>query len=282
MSDLLRPDSTIDLAGSAAALLGVLREAPPLTHCITNAVVTGFTANVLLALGAAPAMVDIVDEAGMFAGIASGVLINLGTPTPEQRAASLEAVAGATASGTPWVLDPVAVGALPVRTALAHRLIEQRPTAIRGNASEILAVAGLSAGGRGVDATDSTDAAADAAVALARRAGSVVAVSGPIDLITDGFRVLRLANGHELLTRVTGGGCALGAVMAAFLGAARESEHDALTAVAAASLVYTIAAERAAASAAGPGSFAVALLDALAAVGPDDIRAGARVEGGAL
>jgi hydroxyethylthiazole kinase len=282
MSDLLRPDSTIDLAGSAAALLGVLREAPPLTHCITNAVVTGFTANVLLALGAAPAMVDIVDEAGMFAGIASGVLINLGTPTPEQRAASLEAVAGATASGTPWVLDPVAVGALPVRTALAHRLIEQRPTAIRGNASEILAVAGLSAGGRGVDATDSTDAAADAAVALARRTGSVVAVSGPIDLITDGYRVLRLANGHELLTRVTGGGCALGAVMAAFLGAARETEHDALTAVATASLVYTIAAERAAASAAGPGSFAVALLDALAAVGADDIRAGARVEGGAL
>jgi hydroxyethylthiazole kinase len=282
MSDLLRPDSTIDFAGSAAALLGVLREAPPLTHCITNAVVTGFTANVLLALGAAPAMVDIVDEAGMFAGIASGVLINLGTPTPEQRAASLEAVAGATASGTPWVLDPVAVGALPVRTALAHRLIEQRPTAIRGNASEILAVAGLSAGGRGVDATDSTDAAADAAVALARRTGSVVAVSGPIDLITDGYRVLRLANGHELLTRVTGGGCALGAVMAAFLGAARETEHDALTAVATASLVYTIAAERAAASAAGPGSFAVALLDALAAVGADDIRAGARVEGGAL
>lgn len=282
MSDLLRPDSTIDLAGSAAALLGVLREAPPLTHCITNAVVTGFTANVLLALGAAPAMVDIVDEAGLFAGIASGALINLGTPTPEQRSASLEAVAGATASGTPWVLDPVAVGALPVRTALAHRLIEQRPTAIRGNASEILAVAGLSAGGRGVDATDSTDAAADAAVALARRTGSVVAVSGPIDLITDGYRVLRLANGHELLTRVTGGGCALGAVMAAFLGAARETEHDALTAVAAASLVYTIAAERAAASATGPGSFAVALLDALAAVGPDDIRAGARVEGGAL
>ncbi len=282
MSDLLRPDSTIDLAGSAAALLGVLREAPPLTHCITNAVVTGFTANVLLALGAAPAMVDIVDEAGVFAGIASGVLINLGTPTPEQRAASLEAVAGATASGTSWVLDPVAVGALPVRTALAHRLIEQRPTAIRGNASEILAVAGLSAGGRGVDATDSTDAAADAAAALARRTGSVVAVSGPIDLITDGYRVLRLANGHELLTRVTGGGCALGAVMAAFLGAARGTEHDALTAVAAASLVYTIAAERAAASATGPGSFAVALLDALAAVGPEEVVAGARVEGGVL
>ncbi|EQM77212.1 hydroxyethylthiazole kinase [Microbacterium maritypicum] len=280
MSDLLRPESTHDLAGSAATLLEVLREAPPLTHCITNAVVTGFTANVLLALGAAPAMVDIVDEAGMFAGVASGVLINLGTPTPEQRAASLEAVAGAAANGTPWVLDPVAIGALPVRTALAHQLAQHRPTAIRGNASEILALAGLSTGGRGVDATDTTDSAADAAATLARTTGAVVAVSGPIDLITDGVRMLRLANGHELLTRVTGGGCALGAVMAAFLGAAEATDHDALTAVASASLVYTIAAERAAATSAGPGSFAVALLDALAAVGPDDIRADARVEGG--
>ncbi|QNA93034.1 MULTISPECIES: hydroxyethylthiazole kinase [unclassified Microbacterium] len=278
MSDLLRPETTIDLADGAAALLEVLRAAPPLTHCITNTVVTGFTANVLLALGAAPAMVDIVDEAGTFAGVASGLLINLGTPTPEQRAASREAVAGATASGTPWVLDPVAIGALPVRTALAHELVEQRPAAVRGNASEILALAGLSTGGRGVDSTDSTEAAADAAAALARRTGAVVAVSGPIDLITDGARTLRVANGHELLTRVTGGGCALGAVMAAFLGAARATEHDDLTAVAAAGLVYTIAAERAAATSSGPGSFAVALLDALAAVTADDIRAAARVE----
>ncbi|WP_047524340.1 hydroxyethylthiazole kinase [Microbacterium sp. ZOR0019] len=281
MSDLLRPESTSDLVGSAAALWEVVREAPPLTHCITNAVVTGFTANVLLAAGAAPAMVDIVGEAELFAGVASGLLINLGTPTPEQRAAILEAVAGATESGTPWVLDPVAIGTLPIRTALAHDLANQRPTAIRGNASEILALAGVSAGGRGVDATDSTDAAADAAAALATRTGAVVAVSGPVDLLTDGERILRLANGHELLTRVTGGGCALGAVMAALLGAARVTGHDALTAVAAASLGYTIAAEHAATTARGPGSFAVSLLDALAALRPEDLVAEARVESGA-
>ena len=278
MSDRLRPESVSDLPVSAGALLEALREEPPLTQCITNAVVTGFTANVLLAVGAAPAMVDIVGESEMFAGIASGLLINLGTPTPEQRAASLEAVAGAAASGTPWVLDPVAVGALPVRTPLARGLVEQRPTAIRGNASEILALAGLSTGGRGVDATDSTDAAAEAAVSLAQQFGSVVAVSGPIDLITDGHRVLRLSNGHELLTRVTGGGCALGAVMAAFLGAARATGADALTAVASASLVYTVAAEHAADKAAGPGSFAVALLDALASVSPADLVTAGRVE----
>lgn len=278
MSDLLRPESTVDLASEAAALLREVRETPPLTHCITNAVVTGFTANVLLAVGAAPAMVDIVGESGLFAGIASGVLINVGTPTPEQREAAAEAVAGATDSGTPWVLDPVAIGALPVRTALAHRLVEQRPTAIRGNASEILALAGLSAGGRGVDSTDTTDAAAEAALSLSARYGSVVAVSGPVDLITDGIRTVRIANGHELLTRVTGGGCALGAVMAAFLGAARATGADALTAVASASLVYTVAAERAATAAAGPGTFAVGLLDALASVDRADIAAAARVE----
>src|SRR6478735_2289152 len=112
MSDLLRPSSAPSTAQSAAELLEALRTAAPLTHCITNAVVTGFTANVLLAVGAAPAMVDIVGEAGMFAGAASGLLVNLGTPTPEQRAASLEAVDAATLAGTPWVLDPVAIGVL--------------------------------------------------------------------------------------------------------------------------------------------------------------------------
>ena len=282
MSDRLRPESESTLVASAAALLSALRESPPLTHCITNAVVTGFTANVLLALGAAPAMVDIVAEAGPFAGVASGVLVNLGTPTPEQRAASLEAVAGAASAGTPWVLDPVAIGSLPVRTALAHDLVASRPTAIRGNASEILALAGLTDGGRGVDSTDTTEAATDAAVLLAARHASVVAVSGPVDLITDGRRVVRIANGDELLTRVTGGGCALGAVMAAFLGTARTAGTDPLTAVASASLVYTVAAERAAARASGPGSFAVELLDALASVQPHDVSAAARVEERAL
>jgi hydroxyethylthiazole kinase len=277
MSDRLRPSSDSTVA-EAATLLQVLRETPPLTHCITNAVVTGFTANVLLAVGAAPAMVDISGEAGLFAGVASGLLVNLGTPTPEQRLASLEAAKGAAAAGTPWVLDPVAIGALPVRTALAHDLATLRPTAIRGNASEVLALAGLSGGGRGVDATDSTDAAADAAFLLAERHGSVVAVSGPVDLLTDGERVIRIANGDPLLTLVTGGGCALGAVMAAFLGAARSTPISPLDAVAAASLVYTVAAERAAAVSSGPGSFAVTLLDALAAVQPPELAAAARVE----
>lgn len=271
---LIDPAHLIETSGE---LLELLRTTTPLVQCITNSVVTNFTANALLALGAAPAMVDIVGEAGPFATVASGVLVNLGTPHREQREAARQAVHAARGASTPWVLDPVAIGALPIRTELAHDLLAERPTAIRGNASEVLALAGTGAGGRGVDAADSTDAAASAARALAASAGSVVAVSGPVDLITDGARTVRVANGDALLTRVTGGGCALGAVTAAFLGAARGTPRDTFEAVVAANLVYTVAAELAAAGASGPGSFAVRFLDALAAVEASDLVSRARV-----
>ncbi|AZZ39714.1 hydroxyethylthiazole kinase [Acidipropionibacterium jensenii] len=258
-----------------AELLTRVRETTPLVQCITNSVVTNFTANVLLAAGAAPAMVDIPQEAGMFATMAGGLLVNTGTPTAEQRAAAREAVAGAGEAGTPWVLDPVAIGALPVRTALAAELAEQHPAAVRGNASEILALAGAGSGGRGVESSDSISDAAGAARELASRLSTVVAVSGPVDLVTDGTRVLRLGNGHELLTRVTGGGCALGAFITAFLAARADAEP--LAAVVAAHTVYGIAAERAAAGCAGPGSFATALIDSLAALTAAEVEAGARV-----
>ncbi|WP_200921765.1 hydroxyethylthiazole kinase [Agromyces sp. Leaf222] len=291
MSDRLSIDPA-HLSDASAALLERLREHPPLVQCITNSVVTNFTANALLAIGAAPAMVDIREEAGLFAGIAGGLLVNLGTPAEEQRDASREAVAAVSAAGTPWVLDPVAIGALPVRTALAHELVAAGPTAIRGNASEIIALAGAGAGGRGVDASDSTDAAAEAATSLALAHGSVIAVSGPVDLITDGHRTARIANGDALLTRVTGGGCALGAVTAAFLGASRDAAGaaraagasaldgllaDPFVATVAATVVYTVAAELAAERATGPGSFAVTFLDALALVTPDVVRARAKI-----
>lgn len=250
-------------------LLAQVRAETPLVQCITNSVVTNFTANVLLSAGAAPAMTDIVGEAGVFAGIASGVLINLGTPTPEQRDASREAVAGAIRANTPWVLDPVGIGALPVRTELAQELVKHQPTAIRGNASEVMALAGAGAGGRGMESSHTIDDARDAAVELARTSGAVVAVSGPEDFITDGTNAIRVANGHELLTKVTGGGCALGALIAAYLGA--RGEASALDAVAATHVVYGIAAQRAAAHAAGPGSFAVRLIDELSTVTADDI-----------
>ncbi len=255
-------------SSECAALLEELRARGPLVQCITNAVVANFTANVLLAVGAAPAMVDIPEEAGQFASVASGVLINLGTPREEQRTAMVEAVQAAHAAGTPWVLDPVAIGSLTVRTQLAHQLAAQSPAIIRGNGSEILALAGVGAGGRGVDSTEDPSSAIDAARELAASSGSAVAVSGAVDLLVgaDGHRV-GVANGDALLTRVTGGGCALGAVMAAFA----SLTDDALLAATAATGVYTLAAEQAAVQAQGPGSFAVEFLDRLAGITPDDV-----------
>lgn len=267
-----RPSDT-DLLGSSIAALDRVRAGGPLVHCLTNDVVVNFTANALLAVGAAPAMVDIPEESGIFAGVAGGLLVNLGTPHAEQRAAIEAAVAAAGEAGTPWLLDPVAIGVLPVRTELAHRLRERRPTVVRGNASEILALAGAGAGGRGVDALDEVDAAATVATELATSSGAVVAVSGPVDLVTDGTRSARIANGDVLLTKVTGGGCALGAVIAAFAAV----EDDPFVATVAAVTTYTVAAELAAEHAAGPGSFAVGFLDALSAVSGDDLRARARL-----
>jgi hydroxyethylthiazole kinase len=246
----------------SAHLLEELRRREPLVQCLTNTVVAGFTANALLALGASAAMVDGDEEAGLFAGVASGVLINLGTPHREQRDAMWQAATQANEQGTPWVLDPVAIGVLPLRTRLASELVALRPTVIRGNPSEILALAGLGSGGRGVDSLAGPEAAVDAAHLLASTYGSVVAVSGAVDIVTDGTRTVRLSNGHPLLTRVTGGGCALGAVMAAFAGL----DDDRFLSVCAAVSTYTIAAEIAAARAQGPGSFAVEFLDALAGI----------------
>lgn len=248
---------------TAAHALDAVRETSPLVSCITNSVVTNFTANVLLAIGAAPAMVDIVGEAGPFASIASGLLINLGTPTPEQRDAAREAARAAHDAGVPWVLDPVAVGALVHRTALAHELLDLGPAVIRGNASEIIALAGTGAGGRGVDAADEVDAALDAARSLAHKTGCVVAISGAVDAIVSASDTIRVGGGAEMLTRVTGGGCALGAVIAAFVAAGRLKGLSDLDSVAACHIAYSAAAEQAQDAASGPGTFAPLFLDAL-------------------
>jgi hydroxyethylthiazole kinase len=254
-------------AQDLADALSALRERPPLVQCLTNIVVAGWTANVLLAVGAAPAMVDNPREAGEFAGIAGAVLVNLGTPYDETARAMHLAVGGALASGTPWVLDPVAAGALAWRTTLAHALLsEARPAIIRGNASEILALAG-GEGGRGVESVDSPEAALAVARGLANQQHSVIAVSGPTDHITDGDDVVRLSNGHPWLTRVTGVGCALGALMAAFAAVV----PDAVVAAAAATATLTVAADCAAKETRGPGGFAVSLLDELSLLQPADL-----------
>ncbi len=242
------------------ALRAVLHAGPPLVHCLTNIVVAGFTANVLLAVGASPAMVENAAESADFARIAGAVLINLGTLSQERDVAVVAAAGAAHGAGVPWVLDPVAVGALAHRTRLAVELLQHRPSVIRGNGSEILGLAGAGPGGRGVDSLATSSDAVGAARVLAADHGCVVAVSGEVDYVTDGDRVVPVPGGTPLLTKVTGVGCALGALVAAALGAGL----DAMTAAVAASQLVAAAGEAAAVRAPLPGSFAVALLDELA------------------
>ena len=161
------------------------------------------------------------------------------------------------------MLDPVAIGALAFRRGVATGLLTHHPAVIRGNASEILTLAGAQGGGKGVETTVGSAASLSAARDLAGRLGAVVAVSGATDYITDGAELIEVAGGHPMMTRVTGTGCALGGVMAAFLGTGLSP----LRAATAASAVFAHAGERAIARASGPGSFAVAFLDELARIG---------------
>ncbi|WP_137876035.1 hydroxyethylthiazole kinase [Rhodococcus sp. Q] len=243
--------------------LDSLRARVPLVHSLTNVVSANFLTNVLLAAGASNAHIDNAHEAGDFARIAGGVLVNLGTPDDGTAAAFTAAAESAHDAGTPWVLDPVGVGGLAWRSGLALDLLKYRPTAIRGNASEVIALAGLGGDTRGVDSSDDPAAAVPAAVALLQHA-DVVSASGPVDHLVgrdaDGAVVgVRIGGGSALLPRVTSTGCSLGALVAAYLAVAETP----LIGLAAAHAHVAVASEIAEANSSGPGSFAVAYLDAL-------------------
>jgi hydroxyethylthiazole kinase len=253
--------------------LARMRATAPLVQNITNFVAMNFMANVLLAVGASPAMVHALEEAEEFAGLAAALTVNIGTPDPAWGRAMVAAARVTGGAGRPWVLDPVAVGATRFRRELALGLMAERPSVVRGNASEILALAGLGGAARGVDAGDSVAAAEAAARDLARDTGGVVVATGPVDFVTDGSRALRVANGHALMPRVTTTGCALNGVIAAFCVGA-----DPLEATAAALACFGLAGEAAGRAAAGPGSFVPAFLDALHAQTPEALDAGARIE----
>ena len=252
----------------AAACFRQFKQQPPLVHCLTNEVVQELTANVLLALGASPAMVVETQEAAQFSRIANALLINIGTLHHARAESMLAAIEAANQAGKPWVLDPVAVGALEYRTAFAQRLLTLKPAAIRGNASEVMALHGLQASGRGVDSQDDSLAALPAARALARDSGAIVAVTGETDYVTDGERDWAVTGGDALMTRVVGTGCALSAVVAAFCSLPGER----LDQVATACRVMALCGEQATARSAGPGSFTAAFLDALYQLRAEDLQ----------
>ena len=252
---------TFSLAAAAAAL-GDLRAQRPLVQNITNYVAMTISANVLLALGASPAMVHAPEEAADFAAISSSLVVNIGTLSEVWVDGMRRAIQQMNEDGKPWVLDPVGCGATPFRTAVAVEFSRMKPAIIRGNASEIMSLSGASgAGGKGVDSTASSDAALAAAVALARATGAVVAVTGETDYATDGRSLVAITGGDALMPLSTALGCALSATVAAFA-----AVRPPLEAAVAALAVYGAAGAVAAADLDGPGHLPAELCDALHAV----------------
>lgn len=256
------------MTNTPAQSLAAMRGAAPLVQCITNYVAMNFAANVLLATGASPAMVHSPEESGQFAVVAGALTVNIGTLSPDWVEGMLRAAASARHSGRPWVLDPVAHFATSYRMAAIQKLLIQRPTIIRGNASEIIALAGQATAGKGVDSGDSVAAAEAAARSLAAKHTCTIAVTGEVDFVTDGARSARIEGGSPLMPLVTATGCALTALVGAFAAVTPEDPFEASVAGLA---TFAAAGSRAGAVATGPGSFAVAFLDALHALQPADL-----------
>jgi hydroxyethylthiazole kinase len=263
-----------------AGLAARVRAEAPLVHNITNFVVMNSSANILLAAGASPVMAHAPEEAAEMAGMAGALVLNIGTLAEPWVEAMLLAGQAANRRDIPVILDPVGAGATAYRTETCRRLLRGlRISVLRGNASEIASVTGAPAAAtRGVDAAGGvTPALVSAAGEFALREGCVVGISGEKDLVTDGRRTFRIANGHPLMTRVTGMGCGLSAVTGAFCAVARGNVPP-VEAVTAAFAFYGLCGEIAERAAPAPGSFLPAFLDVLHTVSAATIEAGVRVE----
>jgi hydroxyethylthiazole kinase len=261
-----------------ASVLQKVRNENPLVHNITNVVVTNFTANGLLALGASPVMAYAKEEVADMAKIAGALVLNIGTLTETEVEAMIIAGKSANEHGVPVVLDPVGAGATVYRTSTARKIInEVKITAIRGNAAEVANVIGESWQIKGVDAGEGNGSMIELAQMAAKKLNTTVVITGVEDVVTDWKDTYVIHNGHQMLTKVTGTGCLLSSVLGAFLAV----EKDSLLASVAALTSYGIAAEIAFAKkgAEGPGSFQIEFLNQLYAVSTDEILKFASVRG---
>ncbi len=266
---------TAALAAMSGKLLEAVSRARPLVQNITNFVSMDIAANALLAIGASPAMVHAPEESPEFSKFINALVINIGTLSAVAADSMEVAAQAAQRNKKPWLLDPVGAGGLTLRNETVKRLLPYRPTIIRGNASEIIGVTRIlgltdnSAAPRGVDSTSSADDVEANAIALARHCQCTVVATGDIDIVSDGERIARIANGTPMMTRVTALGCSLSSVTGAFM-AVGEHPFDAAVATLA---VYGVAGEMALENAAGPASFRVAFLDILHTIRATDIHA---------
>nr|WP_263327459.1 hydroxyethylthiazole kinase [Neobacillus sp. Marseille-Q6967] len=254
-----------------SGILQKVREVNPLVHNITNVVVTNFTANGLLALGASPVMAYAAEEVADMAKIASSLVLNIGTLNPQTVESMILAGKAANEAKIPVIFDPVGAGATRYRTETAQRILKEvKVTVVRGNAAEVANVVGEKWEIKGVDAGTGNRNIVELAIIAAQKLKTTVVITGKEDVITDGVTTYTVANGHPILTKVTGTGCLLSSVIGAFSAV----ENNPITASVAALAFYGVAAEKAAnrTSEKGPGSFQIEFLDQLSQVTAEDLK----------
>lgn len=245
-----------------------VRGSGPVVHSITNYVVMNSTANALLSAGASPIMAHAKEELEELVILSGALILNIGTLSPAWIESMRLGASIAAANYKPVVLDPVGAGASKLRTNTSLSLLEEGGISlVRGNASEIMALAGTGAATRGVDSCNDTSEAEKSAKALAKKYRCIVAVSGCIDVVTDGDTVYHITGGSEYMPLVTGMGCIATAICGAHLAICEDRFAAAVSAMgcmAAAGGVAELASN-------GPGSFAVQFIDALHNVTENDI-----------
>ncbi len=237
-----------------------LRKKVPLVHQITNYVTVNDCANITLCTGGSPVMTDAIEDVEDMVGLASALVLNIGTLNERTVESMIIAGKAANKKKIPVILDPVGVGATKYRTEVALRILKEvKVSIIKGNGGEIGVLSGLGGEVRGVDSVSTSDEPAILVKELAKQTGCVVAMSGEKDYVSDGEQVAEISNGTDFMGKVSGTGCMLSSAMGCFAGTTKDMFAAAVNAM----VVFSVAGEFATNHASGPGTFKAAFMDAM-------------------
>ncbi len=271
-----------NLIDAIAALNTQVRQQKPLIHHLTNYVTVNDCANIVLAIGASPIMADDIAEAADITRISSALVLNIGTLNTRTVSSMLASGKAANEAGIPVVLDPVGAGASALRNETTQMLIDEvKLSVLRGNLSEIRFISGLASNTKGVDAAeedmrDGLESSVQMAKALAQKLQCTVAITGAVDIVTDGARVALIHNGHPKLSSITGTGCMCSSLVGAYCGAGSDAFVAAAAGIASMGIAGEIAYERA--GQIGNGSYHMAILDAISQLDADALRARGKID----
>ena len=263
---------------NSGKLLKEIRANSPLIWNISNFVSMDIAANMLLSIGASPAMAHAIEEAESFANLSKAIngalTINIGTFDKHWQKCAVKVASEAKLHDIPWVLDPVGAGASEFRSNNAKELLFLKPTVLRGNGSEIISISGISNSGKGVDSTSSSNEALDAAIKISNDNDIIVAITGEVDYVTNGSKVYAIHGGNKMMTKITATGCAL----TCLIGAALTSNQNNLISTANMLGIYSVASDKASNSAKGPASLRTELIDAIYNLTTDEVEKNIKIE----